>query len=58
MGTRTTKIDNEQDGCEIDFSESPTPDADLDAVVLFADVDPTDEAAVAARAAEWSEVLS
>jgi hypothetical protein len=30
------------DGCELDFTDDPTADEDLDAVVLFAGVDPGD----------------
>lgn len=35
----------------------PLKDDDIDAVVLFADVDPEDRYAVAERRAEWAEVL-
>lgn len=45
------------EGCDIDFSEDPTSDDDLDAVVLFADVDPSDTAAIEARKAEWQELF-
>jgi hypothetical protein len=47
------KIDDDDvDGCEIDFTEDPTPDDDLDYVVLFADV-LGDEKAIEARADEY-----
>lgn len=53
----TTPDDDTLDGCAIDFAEDPTPNDELDAVVLFADVDPDDPAAVAAREAEWREIF-
>lgn len=53
-----TEHDDEQlDGCDLDFSADPTPDGDMAAVVLFADVDPSDADAVAARVAEYREVF-
>ena len=45
--------DDYLDGCELDFTVDPTPDADLPWVVLFAGVDLTDRAAVEARARAW-----
>ena len=51
--------DDTLDGCDITPDESTaTADSDLAGVVLFADIDPTDPAAVAARTAEWAEVLA
>jgi hypothetical protein len=44
------------DGCDLDFTQDPTPDDELDALVLFADVDTSDPDAVAARAREWGEL--
>jgi hypothetical protein len=50
----------ELDACDESFNlaDKNTADADIDAVVLFADVDFTDPAAVARRKAEWEEVFS
>lgn len=47
------------DGCDLDFDdpEMNCSDDDVVALVLFADVDFTDPEAVAARKAEWAEVL-
>lgn len=45
------------DGCELDFTTDPTNDTDLDAVVLFADLDPSDASAVARRRAEWETLF-
>lgn len=44
------------DGCELDFDvpEMNCPDEDVDALVLFADVDFLDDEAVAARKAEYA----
>jgi hypothetical protein len=44
------------DGCELDFDdpEMNCPDADIDALVLFADVDFLDKKAVEARKAEYA----
>ncbi len=51
----------ELDGCgagsELDELEV-TADADVAALVLYADVDPTDQAALEARRLEWQELLS
>lgn len=41
------------DGCELDFTADPTPDEDIDGLILFADVDPADAAAVESRRAAW-----
>jgi hypothetical protein len=43
------------DGCELDFDDPETNTADdqVAALVLFADIDFTDPAAVTARKAEW-----
>lgn len=45
------------DGCDIDFAAEPTSDDDLDALVLFADVDTNDPAAVEARRREWEALF-
>lgn len=45
------------DGCDLDFTEAPTNDEDLDAVVLFADVS-DDQAVIDARRAEWQELFA
>ncbi|MFG0329217.1 MAG: hypothetical protein ACF8PN_04895 [Phycisphaerales bacterium] len=53
--------EDELDACgsagRLDIPEQNTPDDDVAALVLFADVDWTDEDAVAAREAEWAELL-
>lgn len=47
------------DGCELDFDdpETNTEDADIDALVMFADIDFTDRAVVEARKAEWRDLF-
>ncbi len=45
------------DGCDLDFTDAPTSDDDLDGVVLFADVS-DDPAAIEERRAEWQELLA
>ena len=51
----------ELDGCgagsELDELEV-TADADVATLVLYADVDPTDPAAIELRRTEWAELLS
>ena len=51
----------ELDGCgagsELDELEV-TADADIATLVLYADVDPTDPAAIELRRTEWAELLS
>lgn len=43
------------DGCSIDFAaEEHLADDDIAGLILFADVDPDDRAAVDARAREWA----
>jgi hypothetical protein len=44
------------DGCELDFDdpEMNCPDKDIDALVLFADVDFLNDEVVAARKAEYA----
>jgi hypothetical protein len=49
--------DDRLDGCELDFTVDPTADADVDGIVLFADIDPGDQAAVVARIAEYEAVF-
>lgn len=50
----------ELDACDISFNieEKNTADEDVDAVMLFADVDFTDPKAVAARKKEWEELFA
>lgn len=49
--------DAELDGCAIDWSDDPgLDDDDVDAFVLFADVDRDDPDAVEARRREWAEL--
>lgn len=53
--------DDELDGCLSDvenIEEEQTSDDDIDAVVLFADVDPNDKKAVAKRKKEWQKVFA
>jgi hypothetical protein len=47
------------DACDesFDIADKNTPDDDVDALLLYADVDFTDPAAVEARKAEWQELL-
>lgn len=46
--------DDTLDGCDLKVTAAhETSDDQIDALVLFADVDFTDPAAVAARRAEW-----
>lgn len=47
------RSDPEMCGCDVDRHDSPTPDADIDAVVLFAGVAAKD---VAAHAEAWREL--
>lgn len=47
--------DDTLDGCDVDTTEDPTPDEDIDGVVLFAGV-PADQ--VEAHAAALREVLA
>jgi hypothetical protein len=44
------------DGCDFDFTVEPTPDDDIDGIVLFADLDPQDAEAISRRKAEWEEI--
>jgi hypothetical protein len=47
-----------QDGlCDDDLQPDPTPDEDIDGVVLFADVDPTDVDAIEARTEEYRQLF-
>ena len=45
--------DDYECGCDVATDVDATDDADIDAVVLFADVDFLDPDAVALRMAEW-----
>jgi hypothetical protein len=60
-GERPVHEREELDGCgagsELDELEV-TSDADVAALVLYADVDPTDPAAIELRRSEWAELLS
>ena len=49
-------VDDTLDGCELDFTADPTPDGNVDMVVLFADCDHQDQ--VDARRAAWAELLA
>jgi hypothetical protein len=47
------------DGCDLDFTgDVEVGDDDLDGLVLFADVDPTDRTAVERRRHEWDVLLT
>lgn len=49
----------ELDACgDINIPEKHTADDDIDALVLYADVDWTDPEAVAKRKAEWEELFA
>jgi hypothetical protein len=52
-GLGAGELDEEEDGCALDFTVDPTPDEDIDGVVLFAGMDLEDRDAVAARELEW-----
>lgn len=50
--------DAELDGCEVDMTEDPTPDDEVDLLVLFADaLDPDTPGDVESRRAEWEALL-
>jgi hypothetical protein len=52
--------DDELDGCLSDvenIDEEMTQDADVDGIVLFADIDPKDQDAIERRKVEWGEVF-
>ena len=51
--TTTVTPMTEHDGCDLDFTENPTPDADIDGIVLFAGIDPEDAEAVQDKADAW-----
>ena len=44
------------DGCDVDFTESPLADEEIDGFVLFADIDSDDPEAVANRISELEEL--
>ena len=46
------------DGCDLDFTVDPVDDADLDALVLFADVDTDDPDELAERIAAYEELFN
>lgn len=48
----------ELDGCDLDFREQPTSDADIDGVVLFAGIDPEDADAVDDHAESWRRLAN
>jgi len=50
---------DELDACSVSFDidDKNCPDVDVDAVLLFADVDFTDLEAVEARKTEWQELF-
>jgi len=54
----TIESEEELDGmCDSDLQPTPTQDDDIDGVVLFADVDPSDVEAIEKRTEEWKEVF-
>lgn len=51
--------EQELDACDQSFdTENNTSDEDVDALILFADIDFTDPEAVSQRKAEWEELFS
>lgn len=52
--------EHEPDACDVSFDipEKNTTDENIDALVLFADVDWNDAEAVAKRKAEWEELFA
>ena len=44
-------------GCDLDFRESWNLDDEIDALVLFADIEHEDSAAVSKRKSEWEAIL-
>jgi hypothetical protein len=48
----------ELDGCDLDFRENPTSDADIDGTVLFAGIDPEDADAVDDLAGSWRRLAA
>lgn len=51
--TTTVPTMTDHDGCELDFTENPTADTDIDGIVLFAGIDPEDADAVSDKAEAW-----
>ena len=50
--------DDELDGlCDENMQPPPTPDEDVDGVVLFADIDPSDVEGIEQRVEEWKQVF-
>lgn len=49
--------DDELDGCEEDFADVAVDDTQIDGIVLFADVDPLDDDAVAERIDEYEALF-
>jgi hypothetical protein len=51
---------DELDACDVSFdiTDKNTSDADITALALYADIDFTDPAAVAARKAEWEALTA
>ena len=50
--------DDVEDGlCDEDLQPDPTPDEDIDGVVLFADVDPTNVDAIEERTEEYRQLF-
>ena len=45
------------DGCDVDFTENPLSDEDIDGFVLFADLSPDDVESIEKRIYDW-KVLS
>lgn len=43
------------DGCEVDMTENPTADEDIDGIVLFADCDTDDD--IEQRRQDWVELF-
>lgn len=49
----------DHDGCDVDMTEDPTPDDQVDLLVLFADaLDPDTPGTVKEREAEWKKLFT
>ena len=50
-------MNDELSGCDLDFRDSWNLDDEIDGLVLFADIDEDDKAAISSRKAEWEAIL-
>jgi len=51
-------MSEELDGCELDFTENATTDDQIDSIVLYADIDPSNSDAIKQRKSDWEVVLN